>query len=43
MGDSSAETSERLLQRGHGERSLDKILVKREFRVIQGFLLVLRS
>ena len=35
MGDSS---SERLLQRGRGERSIHKILVKREFRAIRGLL-----
>ena len=35
LGDSTSDTSERLLQRGSGRRSVYKALVKGEFSVIK--------
>ena len=38
LGDSTSGSSERLLQRGSGERSIYKILVKGEFSAIKHLL-----
>ena len=38
LGDSTSDTSERLLQRGSGERSIYKISVKGEFSAIKHLL-----
>ena len=48
QADHTSDSSKRLLQRGSGGRSIDKILVKGEFRAINTyftkcFLLVMRS
>ena len=37
-GDSTSESSERLLQRGNGGRSVYKVLVKEEFHTIKRLL-----
>ena len=38
LGDSTSDSSKRLLQRGSGERSIYKILVKGEFSAIKHLL-----